>query len=157
MTEKEVVLSAEGLKRLEEELDHLRTTRRREVADRIKAARELGDISENSEYDDAKNEQAFVEGRIAQLENLLRHARVIEQNGATDVVTLGSRVRVKDLEFGDTEEYVLVGTLEADPAQQKISNESPVGKALMGQKPGTIVTVEVPAGQLRFEILEIVG
>lgn len=154
---REVVLSEEGLRRLEEELEHLRSVKRREVADRIKAARDLGDISENSEYDDAKTEQAFVEGRILHLENVLRHAQVLAGSGSKSAVSLGSQVRVKDLESGDEEVYTVVGTLEADPAQHRISNESPVGRALIGKGPGTVVTVEVPAGLLQYEVMEIIA
>ncbi|HHY47078.1 MAG TPA: transcription elongation factor GreA [Firmicutes bacterium] len=156
MGDKEVLLTLEGVKRLEQELDHLKTVRRREVADRIKQAKEFGDISENSEYEDAKNEQAFVEGRILQLEKLLRNAKVVEDaDGQSDAVTLGSRVTIKDLDTDETREYVIVGSAEADPAKSRISNESPVGKALMGQRPGSIVEVEVPMGILRLEILNV--
>ncbi|NLC77571.1 MAG: transcription elongation factor GreA [Clostridia bacterium] len=156
MAENEVILTPEGLKRLEEELENLKTVRRREVAERIKQAIEFGDISENSEYEDAKNEQAFIEGRILTLEKKLRNARVLEDSEvATDVVSLGSRVLLKDIEFGDELEYCLVGSVEADPAAYKISNESPVGKAIMGAKTGDIVEVNVPAGVLKYQVLKI--
>jgi transcription elongation factor GreA len=154
--EKEVILTREGLEKLEKELEELKTTRRREVAARIKQAIEFGDISENSEYEDAKNEQAFIEGRILTLEQMLRNARVIDgERAGTDEVTLGSTVLLKDLEYGDEVEYTIVGSVEADPGAHKISNESPVGKAILGQRKGSIVEVSVPAGLLRYQILDI--
>lgn len=156
MGEKEVLLTVEGLKRLEEELENLKTVKRKEVADRIKQAIDFGDISENSEYDDAKNEQAFIEGRILTLEKQLRNATIIDDSElSTEIVSLGSTVVLKDLELGDILEYEIVGSMEADPTNKKISNESPVGKAVLGQKIGSVVTVEVPAGNLQYEILEI--
>ncbi len=159
MEEKEIILSAEGLKKIQDELDYLRNTKRKEVANRLKEARALGDLSENSEYDDARNEQGFVEGRIAQLEKILRNARVQENAEAavdTDVVRLGSTVRIKDLEFGDIEEYTIVSSVEANPNARKISNESPVGQAILGHRPGTRVYVQAPVGQIEYEIIEIV-
>lgn len=156
MSEKETILTVEGLKKLEQELEFLKSVKRREVAERIKQAIEFGDISENSEYEDAKNEQAFIEGKILTLEKKLRNARVIDDNEvATDVVSLGSKVLLKDLEFSDELEYIIVGSLEADPAANKISNESPVGKAILGKKIGTTVEVNVPAGVLKYQILDI--
>ena len=156
MPEKEVILTLEGLKKLEEELEHLKTHRRREVAERIKQAIEFGDISENSEYEDAKNEQAFIEGRIMTLEKMLRNARVIDDNDiVTDTVSLGSTVTLKDLDYGDQFDYTIVGSAEADPTANKISNESPVGKAILGEANGRIVEVTVPAGKLRYQILNI--
>jgi len=156
MREKEVLLTAEGLAKLERELEHLKTVRRREVAARIKQALEFGDISENSEYDDAKNEQAFVEGRILQIEKMLRNARLIDESeGPADVVTLGARVRLKDLQYGDEFEYQVVGSAEADPFNNRISNESPVGQAIMGKGAGTVVEVKAPDGVLKYEILEV--
>jgi len=152
---KVVVLSPEGLAELQVELDHLRGTRRKEVAERLKEARSHGDLSENSEYDDARNEQAFVEGRIATLENTLRNAKVIEDVGTGDEVRLGSSVRLKDLEFGDELEYTIVGTVEADPVKHKISNESPVGKAILGKQKGHVVEVDAPAGTIRYEIIDV--
>ena len=154
---KEVVVSPEGLKKLEDELDFLKSTKRREVQERLKEARSHGDLSENSEYDDARNEQAFVEGRIATLEKLLRNAKVIEtdQLSEADVIRLGSTVRLKDLEFGDEVEYTIVGTVEADPNDHKISHESPVGKAILGQRPGITVNVEAPGGLLQLHILGV--
>ncbi|AEG16686.1 transcription elongation factor GreA [Desulfofundulus sp. TPOSR] len=156
MKEKEVILTLEGLKKLEKELEELKTIRRREVAARIKQAIEFGDISENSEYEDAKNEQAFIEGRILTLEQMLRNARVIDdEHTGTDEVGLGSTVRLKDLEFGDEVEYTIVGSVEADPGAHKISNESPVGKAILGQRKGSVVEVSVPAGLLKYQIVDI--
>ncbi|MCL6626953.1 MAG: transcription elongation factor GreA [Alicyclobacillus herbarius] len=156
MAEKEVLLTPEGLQKLEEELEHLKTVKRREVAERIKLAISYGDISENSEYEDAKNEQAFVEGRILTLEKMLRNARVIQNNEVdTDIVSIGSTVKLKDLEFDEEVEYTIVGSAEADPARNKISNESPVGKALLGKAVGSVVDVAVPSGTIQFRILEI--
>src|SRR5690554_7130021 len=154
--EQEVLLTKEGLAKLEAELEMLKTQKRREVAERIRAARELGDISENSEYDDAKNEQAFIEGRIAALEKTLRRARVVSADQAQDgAVVLGSRVRVRDVELGEEMEYRVVGSAEADPSENRISNESPVGKALMGHREGEIVSVKVPDGTIQLEILKV--
>lgn len=156
MSEKEVILTPEGLKKLEEELEHLKSVKRREVAERIKVAIGYGDISENSEYEDAKNEQAFVEGRIITLEKMLRNARIINNEDVdVNTVSIGSIVILKDMEFGDTVEYNIVGTAESDPFQNKISNESPVGKAILGKKKGSIVDVNVPAGTIQYEILDI--
>lgn len=156
MLEKEILLTAAGLQKLESELEHLKTYRRKEVADRIKTAISFGDISENAEYDDAKKEQAFLEGRIANLEKNLRHVRIVDTSAvAIDQVGVGTIVRLKDLDFGDELEYTLVGSPEANAMQGRISNESPVGKALMGHQAGTILEVEVPAGVLRYEILDI--
>ena len=155
MAEKEVILTLEGLKKLEEELELSKTVKRREVAGRIKQAIDFGDISENSEYDDAKNDQAFIEGRIITLEKMLRNARVIDEVESTDVVVIGSRVHLKDMDSGDEEEYTIVGSAEADPGTNKISNESPVGKAVLGLAKGTIVEVNVPVGILHFQIIDI--
>lgn len=152
---KTVVLSPEGLQKLQEELDYLRNIKRREVAERLKEARSHGDLSENSEYDDARNEQAFVEGRIATLENTLRNARLIEETGTGDVVRLGSTVKLKDLEYGDILEYSLVGSVEADPSRNKISNESPVGRAILGKAKGVVVDVDAPAGTIQYEIIDV--
>lgn len=156
MKEKDVMLTVVGLKQLEDELEQLKTVKRRSVAERIKQAIEFGDISENSEYEDAKNEQAFIEGRILTLEKMLRNAKIIDdENLANDIVSLGSKIVIKDLEFGDVLEYTLVGSVEADPDANKISNESPVGKAILGQQKGSVVEVNVPAGVLKYEILDI--
>lgn len=156
MGEKEVILTLEGLKKLEQELEQLKSVKRREVAERIKQAIEFGDISENSEYEDAKNEQAFIEGRILTLEKMLRNARVIDEGEIhTDVVSIGSTVLIKDMEVGDEINYTIVGSAEADPSANKISNESPVGKAILGKKKGSVVEVSVPAGKLKYKILKI--
>jgi transcription elongation factor GreA len=156
MAGKEVILTYEGLKKLEEELELLRGTKRMEIKERIKVALSFGDISENSEYDEAKNEQAYVEGRIAQLENMLKNAKVIdEEDVSTDKVTIGSKVRLLDMDYNDEIVYTIVGSTEADPSKFKISNESPVGSALMQKKKGNTVEVAVPDGVLKFKILKI--
>lgn len=156
MSEKEVILTPEGLSRLEQELEDLKTVKRKEVAARIKEAISFGDISENSEYEEAKNEQAFIEGRILTLEKMLRNARIITNEDVdTGVVSVGSKVKLKDLEFGDVVDYTIVGSAESDPMNNKISNESPVGQALLGKAKGAIVDVQVPAGVLQYEILDI--
>ncbi|HEX3242308.1 MAG TPA: transcription elongation factor GreA [Solirubrobacterales bacterium] len=144
---RQAVITPEGLEKLKEEIENLSTERRREVAARIKEAREFGDISENAEYDDAKNEQALLEARIAQLEERLRRATVIdEKEVGTDEVTVGSVVHVKDQKSGDSQKFQIVGSTEADPLEQKLSNESPIGRALIGRKRNDVVTVEVPRG-----------
>ncbi|MCL1852529.1 MAG: transcription elongation factor GreA [Peptococcaceae bacterium] len=155
--EKEVILTRDGLLKLEEELEFLKTQKRREVADRIKQAIEFGDISENSEYEDAKNEQAFIEGRIISLEKMLRNVRVIDESecAAHDQVSLGSTVVIKDVEDSVEVQYTIVGSAEADPASSRISNESPVGMAVLGKSKGSIVEVAVPVGVLRYEIIDI--
>lgn len=156
MAGKEVILTYEGLKKLEEELELLRGPKRMEIKERIKVALSFGDISENSEYDEAKNEQAYVEGRIAQLETMLKNARVIdEEDVSTDKVTIGSRVTLLDMELNEEIVYTIVGSTEANPAKFKISNESPVGSALMQKKKGETVEVSVPDGVLKFKILKI--
>jgi len=156
MAEKDVFLTAEGLKRLEQELDELKTVKRREVAERIKQALAFGDISENSEYDEAKNEQAQLEERIAKLEMILRNAKLIDdENLSTDVVSIGSKVIVNDLEYDEEMEYTIVGSAEANPFEGKISNESPVGSALLGKKTGDIVEVHVPDGIIKYKIVSI--
>ncbi len=153
MSEKEVLLTAEGLQKLEDELEHLKTTRRREIAQRIKTAIEFGDLSENSEYDDAKNEQAFIEGRILVLGKQLRNAKIIDINGLTfDKVSVGSTVALKDLETGEEFEYKIVGSAEANPMTMRISNESPVGRTLIGKTAGEVIEVTVPAGVLQYEV-----
>ncbi|KJS21777.1 MAG: transcription elongation factor GreA [Clostridiaceae bacterium BRH_c20a] len=156
MAEKEVMLTRAGLARLEEELDNLRIVKRKEVAERIKQAIEFGDISENSEYEDAKNEQAFIEGRIITIEKMLRNAKVIEDDEReAGVVSIGSTVTLKDIEFDEVIEYKIVGSAEADPLQNLISNESPVGRSLLGKKEGNIVDVDAPVGKLKFQVLDI--
>ena len=147
---REVLLTPTGLQELKDKIDDLSTRRRREVAERIKEAREFGDISENSEYDDAKNEQALLEKQIAELEDRLRSATVIDERAiGTDQVSVGSTVHVKDQETGKSVKYRIVGSAEANPAELKLSNESPVGKALIGKKRGEVVTVPVPRGPER--------
>lgn len=156
MNNKEVILTPDGYRRLEEELELLRTVKRKEVAERIKTAISFGDISENSEYDDAKQEQAFVEGRVLTLEKMLRNARVLDDTEiTTEQVSLGSTVMLKDLEFDEELEYTIVSSAEANPNDNKISNESPVGKAILGQPVGSVVEVTVPAGTLKYEIMAI--
>ena len=151
---KDVILTPEGLANLKAELDQLSTVRRREVAARIKEAREFGDISENAEYDDAKNEQAMLEARIAQLEEKLRSATVIDNSDlGTDIVRVGSVVHVR--EGGKSTKYTIVGSAEASPAEMKLSNESPVGKALLGRKRGEEVTFPTPKGERRLKITKI--
>ena len=153
---KEVILTPQGHKKLKEEIDLLSTVKRREVAERIKQAREFGDIAENSEYDDAKNEQAMLEHRIATLEERLKSARVIEKKEiTTDVVSVGTIVRLRDVDAKETIEYHIVGSAEANPAEHKLSNESPVGKAIMGHKKGETVEVAAPRGSLKFKIMDI--
>ena len=153
---KEVILTPEGFKKLTKEIEFLSTEKRREVAERIKVAREFGDIAENAEYDDAKNEQAYVEARIAMLEERLVNARVIQKKDiAKDVVSIGSVVRLKDMAANQTVEYHIVGSAEANPAEQKLSNESPVGRAILGKKKGETVEVAAPRGSLKFKILDI--
>jgi transcription elongation factor GreA len=153
--QKDVILTPEGLEKLKQEIEHLSTTRRREVAERIKEAREFGDISENSEYDDAKNEQAMLEARIAQLEDKLRSAQVIDASELdTNIVRVGSLVNGKD-DKGKAFEYAIVGSTEADPLAKKLSNESPVGKALIGHKKGDKVKVPTPKGERTLTIDKI--
>ena len=153
---KEVVLTYEGLKKLEEELDYLKSVRRREIAEKIKQALDFGDISENSEYDEAKEEQANLEMKIIHIENMLKNAKVIDEDDInTDEVSIGSKVKLLDIEFDEEVEYYLVGSTEADPSQYKISNESPIGMAIIGEKVGDIVEVEAPGGIVRYKILEI--
>jgi transcription elongation factor GreA len=147
---RETVLTPEGLKELKAKIDHLSGDRRREVAERIKEAREFGDISENAEYDDAKNEQAMLEKQISDLEEKLRGARVIDEKTVdTDVVGVGVTVHVKDQKTDKSSKFRIVGSAEADPAESKLSNESPVGKALLGHKRGETITVPVPRGPAR--------
>ncbi|HVN62465.1 MAG TPA: transcription elongation factor GreA [Gaiellaceae bacterium] len=151
-----MILTPEGYKKLAKEIEYLSTEKRREVAERIKVAREFGDIAENAEYDDAKNEQAYVEARIAMLEERLVSARVIQKKDiAKDVVSVGSTVRLKDVDANETIEYHIVGSAEANPAEQKLSNESPVGRAILGKKKGETVEVAAPRGSLKFKILDI--
>ena len=153
---KKFVMTYEGVKKLEDELEFLKTVKRKEITEKIKVALGYGDLSENSEYDEAKNEQAFTEGRIMQLENTLKNAVVVDETEIpTDKVGVGTIVKVKDYEFDEEVEYSLVGSAEADPMNFKISNESPVGAALLGKKVGELVEVLVPGGVNKFEVLGI--
>ena len=153
---KEVILTPEGYEKLKQEIDYLQSDKRREVAERIRVAREFGDIAENAEYDDAKNEQAMLEHKIAQLEERILSARVITKKEISkDAVSVGAHVRLRDMQANKTFEYHIVGSAEADPTANKLSNESPVGKAIMGHKKGDVVEVTAPRGSLKFKILEI--
>ena len=153
---KKVLLTSEGLKKLQDELDNLKNVRRKENTAALKIAKSFGDLSENSEYDEAKNEQAEIEARISEIENMLKNAEIIDEDGvATDVASIGSKVTVKDLDDGEVTEYLIVGSTEADPMQGKISDESPVGSSLLGHKVGEVVSVEAPMGVLEYEIVNI--
>ena len=153
---KEVILTDEGLRKLEAELEHLIRVRRSDVAEKIKVALSFGDLSENSEYDEAKNEQAMVESRISQLEAMLKNVRVLDEDDLpTDMVHVGSKLLVRNNKLNKEVAYQIVGSTETDPSQGKISDESPVGKALLGHKVGDVVEVEAPVGTLSFEILDI--
>lgn len=153
---KRVLLTSEGLKKLQDELDNLKNVRRKENTEALKVAKSFGDLSENSEYDEAKNEQAEIEARISEIENMLKNIEIIDEEGiATDVVSIGTKVSVKDLDDGEIMEYLIVGSTEADPMKGKISDESPVGTALLGHKIGEIVVVEAPMGKLEYEVLNI--
>lgn len=156
MEEKEVLLTQEGYDKLEKELDELKTTRRAEIADRIKIALGYGDLSENSEYDEAKNAQAQNEIKIADLENKLRYAKIINESEIdTKTVQVGNTVKIKDLEFDEDFEYTIVGSTEVDLSQNKISNESPIGLALMGAKKNQVVEVQIPDGIAKYKVLSI--
>jgi transcription elongation factor GreA len=154
---KDVILTPQGYQQLKRELDHLRTTKRREIAERIAAAREFGEIAENAEYDDAKNEQMMLEHRISRLEERLANAQLIDTKRVdTSVVSLGSVVRLRDVNAKETVEYFIVGSAEANPAERKLSNESPVGRAIIGRKKGETVEVITPRGsKVKFKIMEI--
>lgn len=156
MTEKETVVTEEGLRKLESELEELKTVHRKEVNDRIRQAKEFGDISENAEYEDAKQEQAFIEGRIMKLEAMIRNAKIIhEGEGGADEVHLGSTVKVKNLTANTENEYTIVGSAESDPPNAKISNESPIGRALVGAKPGMTVSATAPSGEISLRVISI--
>lgn len=156
MEEREIMLTQEGYNKLEDELKQLKGPKKMEVAERIKIAREFGDLSENSEYDDAKNEQALLEAKIIEIENTLRHAKVVEDDGvSTRRAGVGTLVTVHDYEFDEDVSYGIVGATEVNMAENKISNESPVGKALMGKKKGEEVIVETPGGEMKLKILSI--
>ena len=153
---KKYIMTYEGVRKLEDELEYLKTVKRKEISEKIKVALSFGDLSENAEYDEAKNDQAFVEGRILQLENILKNASVLDENEiSTEMVSIGSTVKVRDYEFDEEVEYTIVGSAEADPINYKISNESPVGIGLMGKKVGEIIEVPVPDGLGKFEVLSI--
>lgn len=154
--DREFILTEEGYRLLREEIEHLSTVKRREVAERIKTAREFGDISENSEYDDAKNEQAQVESRIQQLEQKLRNARVVDtEHLDNQSVSIGHTVKLKNTKNKEMVEYSIVGSAEADPRNKRLSNESPVGKAVLGRKKGDKITIPAPKGSIEYQIVEI--
>lgn len=156
MAQNETLLTYEGLKKLEEEVEYLKTVKRREIAERIKVALGFGDLSENSEYDEAKNEQAQVEMRIAELENKLRNVKIIDEDEIeTKTIQVGNVVQVLDIEYDEKLEYKIVGSTEADLAENKISNESPIGKALLGKKKNEEVDVETPGGIVKLKVLKI--
>lgn len=156
MEEKEILLTQEGYDNLEKELEYLKTEKRTEISERIKVALGFGDLSENSEYDEAKNAQASNETKIVELENKLRYAKVIDESEIdTKTVQVGNTVKVLDMEFDEEVEYTIVGSTEVDLAQNKISNESPVGAALLGAKKNQVVEAQVPAGVIKLKILEI--
>jgi transcription elongation factor GreA len=153
---KQFLMTYEGVKKLEDELEFLKTVKRKEITEKIKVALGYGDLSENSEYDEAKNDQAFTEGRILQLENMLKNAVVVDENEIPkDKVSVGSIVKVMDYDFDEEVEYTIVGSAEADPMNFRISNESPVGSALVGKKVGDVIEVVVPNGVSKFEVLSI--
>ena len=156
MEEKEVILTQEGFNNIEKELEYLRTEKRAEIAERIKVALGFGDLSENSEYDEAKNAQAENEAKIAELENKVRYAKIIDEKDIdTKTVQIGNTVKLYDEEFEEEVEYTIVGSTEVDLSQNRISNESPIGKALLGAKKGSTVEVEAPAGKIKYKILSI--
>ena len=156
MEEKEILLTQEGYDNLEKELDYLKTEERAAIAERIRVALGFGDLSENSEYDEAKNAQAANENKIADLENKIRHARIIDESEIdTKTVQIGNKVKIKDLEFDEDLEYTIVGSTEVDLASNKISNESPIGAALLGAKKGEIVEANTPGGIVKFKVLDI--
>lgn len=153
---KQVILSEEGLKNLENELENLKTVKRKEVAEKIKVALSFGDLSENSEYDEAKNEQAIIEARILEIENMLKNVKIIDEHElSTEVIYVGSKVKVKDREYDEILDYKIVGPSEANPREGRISDESPVGSALLGHKVGHLVKIETPGGICTYEILDI--
>ena len=153
---KAIKVTDEGLKKLQDELEYLKTEGRKDIAEKIKVARGYGDLSENSEYDDAKNEQAKIEARIVELEAMLKNVVIIKDiKGAAKTVVVGVKVKVYDEEFDEEDEYYVVGSTEADPASNKISDESPVGRALIGHKVGDVVNVETPGGEIKLKIVKI--
>lgn len=153
---KQVILTEEGLRNLENELENLKTVKRKEVAEKIKVALSFGDLSENSEYDEAKNEQAIIEARILEIESMLKDVKIIDEHElSTELVNVGSKVKVEDMEYSEIIDYKIVGPSEADPREGKISDESPVGAALIGHEAGEIVKVETPGGICTYKIIEI--
>ncbi len=155
MAETKYKMSRERYEELERELDYLQTVREKEVAEQIREARSYGDLSENSEYDEAKTEQGKLYSRIAEYKNLLENAEIVESTATADVIAIGSRVRLLDLEFNDEEECHIVGSQEANPSAGRISDESPIGRALMGRRKGDEITVEAPGGSFRYKILDV--
>lgn len=154
MNDQNTFITAEGLEKLKKELDELRNSKRREISERIQEAKELGDLSENAEYVEAKNEQAFAEGRIQEIESILKHATIIKQSKKhASQVEVGSKIKIQDEK--DTKEYYIVGSNEADPAKGRISNESPIGQAFLGKKVGDIIEISVPQGNKKFKIVAI--
>ena len=153
---KQTVITDEGLKRLESELEELKTVKRKEIAEKIKVALSFGDLSENSEYDEAKNEQAIIEGRIAEIENQLKNVRVLDESELnTEVVHVGSKIRIRETGTTQEETYKIVGSTEADPINGRISDESPVGKSMLGHSVGDVVEVLIPSGAVSYELIEI--
>ena len=154
MNNQNTFITREGLEKIKQELEELKETKRRDIADRIREAKELGDLSENAEYVDAKNDQAFNEGRILEIESILKNATIIKQSKTAGQVEVGSKIKIQD--DNETKEYFIVGSNEADPAKGKISNESPLGQAFLGKKKGDIVEIKVPQGSKKFEIIAII-
>ena len=156
MAKKQVVLTEEGLKKLQDELEYLKVTKRKEITEKIKEARGFGDLSENSEYDAAKDAQATMEQRVVEIENIIKNAKIVSADEMpTDIVSITSKVKVYDCDLEEEEEYIIVGATESDPISGKISDESPIGKALLGKKVGDTVEVETPGGAISIKILEI--
>lgn len=153
---KQFKLTEEGLKQREEELEYLKSVKRKDIADKIKVALSFGDLSENSEYDEAKNEQAQVESRILELETILKNVVIIDESEiSTDVIKIGVKVKLLDIDLNEEEEYQIVGSTEANPFKGSISDESPVGKAMLGKKIGDVVDIEAPGGMIRYKVLDI--
>ncbi|HAN10770.1 MAG TPA: transcription elongation factor GreA [Clostridiales bacterium] len=156
MEKEEIILTVEGMKKLENELEESKTVKRHEIAEKIKEARMQGDISENAEYDSAKDEQAQIESRIVQIENILKHAKVIDESKVDiNKISIGCRVKIKYTDSGELEDYLIVGSMESDVLENKVSNESPIGSALIGHKKGEIVKITTPVGSLEVEIIKI--
>ena len=155
MAAKPTFVTEEGLQKLKDELEHLKVVKRKEVAEALKQAKAFGDLSENSEYDEAKNEQAEVERHIAELEDILENVEIITSTGKKNSIQVGSTVKIYDVEFDEEVVYTIVGSTESDPLEDKISDESPIGKALLGAKPGDEVSAETPGGTLKMKVLEI--